>query len=265
MHFTIINTLKPICLRRQRRQFKQLAPQTPPPSSSPAGLPQSSQLAHPHRPNGTSTTRMCRTSHPANLTSSTNGSTAIIDSSMRREAKRRASIRLAGRCATRTTTMCPSSRKAVSVYWCARWNADRQRAQVCTWDPPYATRQDGSNWASSVQTGACEFDCLFFTSQISIRINHIFRSCKGGRMQLRPCRGHCGYPVTHFWRHAPGGVFFQSKGIHDHERPDLKNSAETRRTLGIVGRKTRTSKKTLQKQESLFKKVYKIEIRVHLT
>lgn len=84
------------------------------------------------------------------------------------------------------------------------------------------------------------------------------RFCKGGRLQLRPCRGHCGYPVTHFWRHAPGGVFFQSKGIHDHERPDLKNSAETRRSIGTVIRKTRnggTKRNRAQESSAINKKV----------
>ncbi|GAU98972.1 hypothetical protein RvY_10039 [Ramazzottius varieornatus] len=52
------------------------------------------------------------------------------------------------------------------------------------------------------------------------------RSCPnpfcGGKLISMPCRGHCGYPVTHFWRHAPQGIFFQSKGVHDHPRPEPK-------------------------------------------
>ena len=43
------------------------------------------------------------------------------------------------------------------------------------------------------------------------------------------CRGHCGYPVTHFWRHCNGGVYFQAKGYHDHPRPEVKAVAESRR------------------------------------
>ncbi|KAL3227489.1 hypothetical protein MRX96_004193 [Rhipicephalus microplus] len=32
------------------------------------------------------------------------------------------------------------------------------------------------------------------------------RRCPG-RLEVQPCRGHCGYPVTHFWRHTgTGGV-----------------------------------------------------------
>ena len=50
-----------------------------------------------------------------------------------------------------------------------------------------------------------------------------------GRLELLPCRGHCGYPVTHFWRHTGGSVFFQAKGVHDHPRPEVKASAEARR------------------------------------
>ncbi|TNN05480.1 Transcription factor glial cells missing, partial [Schistosoma japonicum] len=45
--------------------------------------------------------------------------------------------------------------------------------------------------------------------------------CKG-RLILRNCRGHSGYPVTHFWRFANGAVYFEAKGEHDHNRPSLK-------------------------------------------
>ena len=59
------------------------------------------------------------------------------------------------------------------------------------------------------------------------------KPCSGprcqGRLELLPCRGHCGYPVTHFWRHVNGIIFFQAKGVHDHLRPELKSSAEARR------------------------------------
>ncbi|KAH3809339.1 hypothetical protein DPMN_137702 [Dreissena polymorpha] len=50
-----------------------------------------------------------------------------------------------------------------------------------------------------------------------------------GVLDLLPCRGHSGYPVTHFWRHHRGAIYFQAKGIHDHPKPELKASAEARR------------------------------------
>lgn len=59
------------------------------------------------------------------------------------------------------------------------------------------------------------------------------RRCDG-RLEILPCRGHCGYPVTHFWRHTNEAIFFQAKGIHDHPRPEPKSSAETRRALAIA-------------------------------
>jgi hypothetical protein len=59
------------------------------------------------------------------------------------------------------------------------------------------------------------------------------RSCTTGRLEVQPCRGHCGYPVTHFWRHTKNAIFFQAKGVHDHPKPEPKSSAESRRTLGI--------------------------------
>lgn len=48
-----------------------------------------------------------------------------------------------------------------------------------------------------------------------------------GRIYNQPCRGHGGYPVTHFWREHSDTVYFQSKGTHDHIRPDLKPVRDT--------------------------------------
>ncbi|ELU18825.1 hypothetical protein CAPTEDRAFT_133139 [Capitella teleta] len=65
------------------------------------------------------------------------------------------------------------------------------------------------------------------------RKKQLGKSCPNPRcdgiLELQPCRGHCGYPVTHFWRHVDGYVFFQAKGVHDHPRPEMKASAEARR------------------------------------
>ncbi|XP_015785733.1 uncharacterized membrane protein DDB_G0293934 [Tetranychus urticae] len=54
------------------------------------------------------------------------------------------------------------------------------------------------------------------------------RKCSG-KLKVLPCKGHCGYPVTHFWRHTENAIFFQAKGSHDHPRPEPKASAEARR------------------------------------
>ncbi|XP_015268282.1 PREDICTED: chorion-specific transcription factor GCMb [Gekko japonicus] len=49
-------------------------------------------------------------------------------------------------------------------------------------------------------------------------------------LELIPCRGHSGYPVTNFWRHDGKVIFFQAKGIHDHPRPESKSETEARRS-----------------------------------
>ncbi|XP_048363175.1 chorion-specific transcription factor GCMb [Sphaerodactylus townsendi] len=49
-------------------------------------------------------------------------------------------------------------------------------------------------------------------------------------LELIPCRGHSGYPVTNFWRHDSKVIFFQAKGIHDHLRPESKTETEARRS-----------------------------------
>lgn len=60
------------------------------------------------------------------------------------------------------------------------------------------------------------------------------KTCRGGRLEIKPCRGHCGYPVTHFWRHSTNAIFFQAKGVHDHPKPEPKNSSVSKRAFGRV-------------------------------
>ncbi|KAM4834962.1 chorion-specific transcription factor GCMb [Thomomys bottae] len=50
-------------------------------------------------------------------------------------------------------------------------------------------------------------------------------------LELVPCRGHSGYPVTNFWRLDGNAIFFQAKGIHDHPRPESKSETEARRSV----------------------------------
>lgn len=80
------------------------------------------------------------------------------------------------------------------------------------------------------------------------------RACHGGRLDIRPCRGHCGYPVTHFWRTSENAIFFQAKGVHDHPRPEPKNSTEYRRAIGS-GRRTRGLAVLLARDAALGNKV----------
>ncbi|CAN9506240.1 unnamed protein product [Ophioblennius macclurei] len=54
-------------------------------------------------------------------------------------------------------------------------------------------------------------------------------SC-GAALELLPCRGHSGYPVTNFWRVDGKAIFFQAKGVHDHPRPESKSETEARRS-----------------------------------
>lgn len=56
------------------------------------------------------------------------------------------------------------------------------------------------------------------------------RNCHG-RLEIQTCRGHCGYPVTHFWRHHNNAIYFQAKGTHDHPQPESKGSKDSRKSL----------------------------------
>lgn len=63
-----------------------------------------------------------------------------------------------------------------------------------------------------------------------------------GILEIQPCRGHGGYPVTHFWRHVPSlGILFQAKGFHDHHKPSTKSSATSLKRKGTAKRSLPTS------------------------
>ncbi|XP_048521034.1 transcription factor glial cells missing isoform X1 [Dendroctonus ponderosae] len=79
------------------------------------------------------------------------------------------------------------------------------------------------------------------------------RQCTG-RLEILACRGHCGYPVTHFWRHTEHAIFFQAKGVHDHPRPEAKSTSEARRSLGS-GRRVRGLAVLLAKEAALGNKL----------
>ncbi|KAK2723041.1 hypothetical protein QYM36_003287 [Artemia franciscana] len=73
-----------------------------------------------------------------------------------------------------------------------------------------------------------------------------------GRLEIVACRGHSGYPVTHFWRHTESAIFFQSKGVHDHPKPEAKiTAAEQKRLKGFsrLGLKRRRLKEEAEEMK----------------
>ncbi|XP_072266278.1 chorion-specific transcription factor GCMa [Pyxicephalus adspersus] len=54
-------------------------------------------------------------------------------------------------------------------------------------------------------------------------------NCKGS-LKLVSCRGHGGFPVTNFWRHEGQFIYFQTKGVHDHPKPETKLESDGRKT-----------------------------------
>ncbi|NXT79091.1 GCM2 factor, partial [Zapornia atra] len=65
-------------------------------------------------------------------------------------------------------------------------------------------------------------------------------------LELIPCRGHSGYPVTNFWRLDGKAIFFQAKGVHDHPRPESKLEAEARRSA--IKKQTSSSRYSQKKR-----------------
>ncbi|XP_018414369.1 PREDICTED: chorion-specific transcription factor GCMa [Nanorana parkeri] len=61
-------------------------------------------------------------------------------------------------------------------------------------------------------------------------------NCKES-LKLVSCHGHGGFPVTNFWRHEGQFIYFQTKGVHDHPKPETKLESDSRKTVN----KKRTS------------------------
>ena len=103
----------------------------------------------------------------------------------------------------------------------------------------------------NIQCQSPTFDCrrdLFFNDNLLFHLYFIGKTCPNpkcnGKLELMACGGHCGYPVTHFWRKTNGYIFFQAKGIHDHPRPDVKSCAKSRRySVGGTGKETKPETK----------------------
>ena len=73
-----------------------------------------------------------------------------------------------------------------------------------------------------------------------------------GILEGQPCRGHCGYPVTHFWRHVGDrAIFFQAKGFHDHARPESKQPSELRKMSGGYKRRIPRQQRLANKEPRL--------------
>lgn len=64
------------------------------------------------------------------------------------------------------------------------------------------------------------------------------RKC-GGRLEVLPCRGHCGYPVTHFWRHTEYAIFFQvsKEWLESRAKGDDVNAGERKSRPSTAGAK----------------------------
>lgn len=65
-----------------------------------------------------------------------------------------------------------------------------------------------------------------------VRERQIGQNCPNatctGTLVHRKCTGNNGYPVTHFWVHQEDGIYFESKGTHDHFRPQARRATPDR-------------------------------------
>lgn len=199
----------------------------------------------------------CRWLPNMNTKISMNGPTDTFVISIVRTVKRRKNTFRAGQCETQTITMSAYWRRAVWVYWFVRPDVCCQMARKSICVQPFVIRRGRSNKENHVRIGKLSANNNNFSANFKIFFFSIFSwcsACHGGKLDIRPCRGHCGYPVTHFWRSTSNAIFFQAKGVHDHPRPEPKNSTEYRRAIGS-GRRTRGLAVLLARDAALGNKV----------
>lgn len=190
-----------------------------------------------------------------------NGPTATYDTSTETLAKKHANTSPAGQCEIPTITMSTYWKRAAWAFWCARPVAHCRTGNEFICARPFVTKHGRSNRANHARIGKC-FHQLSFNVLKIWKLIHSFSSicsaCSNGKLEIRPCRGHCGYPVTHFWRSTNNAIFFQAKGVHDHPRPEPKNSTEYRRAIGS-GRRSRGLAVLLARDAALGNKVSSIQ------
>lgn len=72
--------------------------------------------------------------------------------------------------------------------------------------------------------------------------------------------GNNGYPVTHFWVHQEDGIYFESKGTHDHFRPQARRATPDRSSIN----KQSNAKQNSEQDESTEEKTEKREVKCHV-
>ena len=72
--------------------------------------------------------------------------------------------------------------------------------------------------------------------------------------------GNNGYPVTHFWVHQEDGIYFESKGTHDHFRPQARRATPDRSSIN----KQNNAKQNSEQDESTEEKTEKREVKYHV-
>lgn len=102
-------------------------------------------------------------------------------------------------------------------------------------------------WVKIVQTPRAQE--LSSTESVQVRKNDFFLSRLGFFVTLSSCTerltyshftflfffpGNNGYPVTHFWVHQEDGIYFESKGTHDHFRPQARRATPDRNSNNKV-------------------------------
>lgn len=115
-------------------------------------------------------------------------------------------ICLDGQWETLTTTTVRSWRSPVWVWWSVLEAAVCPTALGCSYAQPSVIRPDRNSRVSESRTGSASPVLLFiWPNCISEKL---CPSCNA-TLELLPCRGHSGYPVTNFWRVDGKAIFFQ--------------------------------------------------------
>ncbi len=147
------------------------------------------------------------------------GPMVIVDLSIKKAVKRPRNIPQAGRCATPTITTWTSSRNLALESCCVARDVCKKMESLSPSDQPFVTRLAKSNKVTKIDITKLT---LAGGSSVKVYCKVIVLTGKAcpnltcdGILEIQACRGHGGYPVTHFWRHVPSlGILFQVRNWH---------------------------------------------------
>lgn len=153
-------------------------------------------------------------------------------------------IFLAGPWETPTTTTVRSWRNRVWGWWCALEAAPCLTDPDCSSDLPSVTRPGRNSRVRKAWAAACWGLPHLCSPDQSLYLWISEKLCPNcnSALELLPCRGHSGYPVTNFWRVDGKAIFFQVNSFPGCDTGSNESKKQTFKELNKKSSKDNTFK-----------------------